>query len=174
MNRTYNNTTTNTAKFFVGDEVEHTPAYGLKTLFIVGIQTTEAIHYRLDTTEDITHIFFGANHSFNPDTPGAWLNWNNTIAHFLKTGKLCSLDIPFTAVIDFNTNTNLCKYNNFIPQIRIPVANIKDWSYNTMVKIDDTTFNATNPGVWTHSLHDLQDHKKFTNWFNYNNDKVLK
>jgi hypothetical protein len=44
MNRQYNNITTNTAKFFVGNEVEHTPAYSLKTLFVVGAQTTEAIY----------------------------------------------------------------------------------------------------------------------------------
>ena len=174
MNRQYNNITTNTAKFFVGDEVEHTPAYGMKTLFVVGEQTIESVQSRLDSEEHVSHIFFGANHSFNPLFAGSWNHWGQIITHFLSTGKLCSLDIPFTVISDFNTKTDLCKYSNFIPQIRIPVANIKDWSYNTMVKIDDTTFNATNPGVWTHSLHELQDQKKFTNWFDYNNDKVIK
>jgi len=174
MNRQYNNITTNTARFFVGNEVEHTPAYSLKTLFVVGAQTTEAIHYRLDAEEDITHIFFGANHSFNPNTPGAWLNWNNIIEHFLKLGKQCSLDIPFTVVNDFNNKTNLCSYSNFIPQIRIPVANIKDWSYNTMIKLDDIDFNATNPGVWTHNLKALQNDDVFTSWTDYNNDNIIK
>ena len=174
MKRQYNNNiVTNTAKFFTGIEVEHTPAYGLKTLFVVGSQTTEAINYRLDAEEDITHIFFGANHSFNPNTPGSWINWNHIIEHFLKTGKTCSLDIPYTVINDFNKKTNLCSYEKFIPQIRIPVANIKDWSYNTMVKIDDIDFNATNPGVWTHKLQHLQDSEKFTSWTDYNNDKII-
>ena len=30
--------------FFVGEEVEHTPAFGKRTLFVVGIQNTAEIH----------------------------------------------------------------------------------------------------------------------------------
>lgn len=163
-----------TANFFIGNEVEHTPAFGLKTLFVVGYQTIEAIQHRLDTEEDITHIFFGANHSFNPQYLGSWVSWDHTIKHFLENGKTCSLDIPITAVSEFNTKTTLCSYTNFIPQIRIPVANIKDWSYNTMIKIDDIGFNLTNPGVWSHSLHKLQDDTVFTSWTDYNNDIIIK
>jgi hypothetical protein len=42
-----------------------------------------------------------------------------------------------------------------------------------MLKIDDVDFDATNPGVWTHSLHSLMDRSKFTDWAQYNNDKAL-
>lgn len=174
MKRQYNNTTTTTAKFFVGNEIEHTPAYGLKTLFVVGNQTIEAIQLRLDAEEDITHIFFGANHSFNPTSAGAWIDWTHIITHFLKRDLTCSLDIPVTVMNDFNDKTDLCSYTNFIPQIRFPVANIANWSYNTMIKLDDIDFNATNPGVWTHNLKVLQNEDVFTSWTDYNNDKVIK
>ena len=173
MKRQYNNITTDSAKFFVGIEVEHTPAYGLKTLFVVGNQPIEAIQVRLDAEEDITHIFFGANHSFNPTYPGSWVDWNHIIKYFLKHNKICSLDIPFTVVNEFNSKTDLCSYENFIPQIRIPVANINNWCYNTMIKLDDIDFNATNPGVWTHNLQSLQDSEKFTSWTDYNNDNII-
>jgi len=43
-----------------------------------------------------------------------------------------------------------------------------------MIKIDDLDFNATNPGVWTHSLHALKDRTKFTAWSEYSNDEVIK
>jgi hypothetical protein len=43
-----------------------------------------------------------------------------------------------------------------------------------MLKIDDKDFNATNPGVWTHSLHDLKDRNKFTPWSAYSNDTIIK
>lgn len=174
MNRTYSNTETNTASFFVGDEIEKTPAYGMKTLFVVGKKTIEAIDHWLNTEEDINHIFFGANHSFNPHYPGSWVDWNNTIEYFLKTGKTCSLDIPVSSVNEFNEKTNLCQYEKFIPQIRIPVANINKWSYNTMIKLDDITFNATNAGIWTNRLSALQDDSAFTSWDDYNNDTLLK
>ena len=36
MKRVYDQGTDDSVTFFVGTEVEHTPAYGKKTLFIVG------------------------------------------------------------------------------------------------------------------------------------------
>ena len=86
---------------------------------------------------------------------------------------MCSLDIPTTAVEDFNEN-GLNEFDNFIPQIRVSIPYVKLWNYNTMIKIDDRDFKATNPGVWTHSLHKLMDRDVFTDWSEYNNDKVLK
>ena len=77
--------------------------------------------------------------------------------------------------IFFGANhSGLCESDNFIPQIRIPIPYIKLWNYNTMLKIDDKNFKATNPGVWSHSLHTLQDRSKFTDWAQYKNDKVIK
>ena len=66
------------------------------------------------------------------------------------------------------------EYNNFIPQIRVPLLYIEQWNYNTMIKIDDKDFNKSNPGIWTHSLHDLMDRSKFTDWTDYGLDKPLK
>ena len=68
----------------------------------------------------------------------------------------------------------LVEYDNFIPQIRVPLPYIKMWNYNTMIKLDDKDFDATNPGVWCHSLHDLMDREKFTDWTKYGLDKVVK
>ena len=84
-----------------------------------------------------------------------------------------SLDIPINQVEEFH-DSGYCEYNNFIPQIRVPIPYIKLWNYNTMLKIDDKDFNATNPGVWSHSLHKLMDRNNFTDWSQYKNDKVLK
>jgi hypothetical protein len=50
---------------------------------------------------------------------------------------------------------------------------VKLWNYNTMIKIDDNDFDATNPGVWTHSLHSLMSRRTFTDWDQYNNDSVV-
>ena len=43
-----------------------------------------------------------------------------------------------------------------------------------MVKIDDKGFAETNPGVWSHRLHDLMDANKFTDWSKYGLDKPIK
>ena len=170
MKREYTTGEASDAVFFTGIEVEHTPAFGLQTLFVVGLQDIDTIAANLNGSH---HIFFGANHSFNPQTPIEWSNWETMILFFLEKEYLCSLDIPLSAVEEFNDG-GLNESDYFIPQIRVPIPYIKLWNYNTMIKIDDKDFKATNPGVWTHSLHDLKDRSKFTDWSAYSNDKIIK
>ena len=170
MKRDYSTGEETNVIFFTGVEVEHTPAYGMETLFVTGIQSTIDITSRIKQVGQ--HIFFGANHSFNPRTRDEWKAWEDMIEHYLKMGYLCSLDIPLSAVEEFNDGP-LNEYDNFIPQIRVPIPYIKLWNYNTMLKIDDKDFKATNPGVWSHSLHDLKDRSKFTSWDKYKDDKIV-
>lgn len=167
------------AKFFVGNEVEHTPAHGMKTLFVIDVQPIDAIESILnnqnsytDTNKHIRHIFFGANHSFDPQTRYEHEAWEEMITHFLKAGFWCTLDIPINQVEEFNDG-GLCEFNNFIPQIRISLPYVKLWNYNTMIKIDDRDFDDTNPGVWCHSLHSLMDRNCFTSWDQYRGDRLL-
>lgn len=182
MKRDYTDGVKDDAIFFVGNEVEHTPAFGMRTLFVTGVRSVEEIKLKLDdfnsyidTSEHIKHIFFGANHSFNPghNNYDEWKSWEDMITHFLDLGYICSLDIPISAVEEFNEG-GLNGYETFIPQIRVPIPYIRLWNYNTMLKIDDKDFKATNPGVWSHSLHELMDREKFTDWSKYTLDKVVK
>lgn len=170
MKRDYDNGSSEGVTFFTGVEIEHTPAYGMKTLFVTGVQSIEHIALNMQGCD---HIFFGANHSFNPQGYDEHKAWENMIMFFLDKDYLCSLDIPINQVEEFH-DSGYCEYNNFIPQIRVPVPYIKLWNYNTMLKIDDKDFNATNPGVWSHSLHKLMNRDNFTDWSQYKNDKVLK
>ena len=170
MNRDYTSGTADDVVFFIGNEVEHTPAYGMRTLFVTGVQSTDDIGSNLRGCQ---HIFFGANHSYNPSTPEDHDRWEAMIRFFLDKGYLCSLDIPINQVEEFHEG-GLCEYDNFIPQIRVPIPYIKLWNYNTMLKIDDKDFKATNPGVWSHSLHNLMDRNVFTDWSKYTNDVILK
>ena len=174
MNRDYTTGTADDILFFFGKEVEHTPAYGMDTLFVTGVQPIDAIEGALaGTTYETRHIFFGANHSFNPKDADEHHQWEEMIFHFLKEDYLCSLDIPINQVEEFH-ESGYCEYDNFIPQIRVPIPYIRLWNYNTMLKIDDKDFKATNPGVWSHSLHKLLDRNCFTDWSKYKNDEVLK
>jgi hypothetical protein len=156
-------------KFFTGTEVEKTPAFGKQTLFVVGVQPADAIALNLNGAE---HIFFGANHSFHPENALEWQHWEGMIQPFLDKGYLCSLDIPITHVEQFNDG-GLCDYRNFVPQIRVSIPYTKLWNYNTMLKIDDKDFDATNPGVWCHSLHSLMSRRTFTSWDDYREDSVI-
>ncbi|NLB89588.1 MAG: hypothetical protein GX790_10355, partial [Syntrophomonadaceae bacterium] len=142
MKRDYNSGEHEDVTYFVGYEVEKTPAYGKKTLF---------------DDHECDHIFFGANHSFDPKDADEWYDWDNLICHFLDAGVLCSLDIPVKHAEEF-LECRMVEHSNFSPQLRVPVPFIKQWNYNTMIKIDDKDFNHSNPGVWCHRLHDLMSY----------------
>ena len=172
MKRDYDQGSLDTPTLFTGVEVEKTPAYGLQTLFVDGIQDMKTLlHYYNENK--CKHIFFGANHSFNPTSETEWSNWETMISEFLHEGYLCSLDIP-VGLAEELLEVPLNEFDNFIPQIRVPLPYEKQWNYNTMLKIDDKDFKASNPGVWCHSLHDLMDKEKFTDWSKYGLDKVIK
>mgnify|MGYP000571865848 FL=1 len=173
MKRDYESGISSTPTMFTGVEVEKTPAFGMKTLFVTGIQSFHDImeHY---TYQQCEHIFFGANHSYNPKNADEFEDWDLMIRAFTDQNILCSLDIPSTINLEWFLDGGLVEYDNFIPQIRVVVPYVKQWNYNTMVKIDDKDFKASNPGVWCHSLHDLMDREKFTDWSKYGLDKVIK
>ena len=180
MLRDYDTGKTRNVIYFVGTEVEKTPAYGMRTLFVTGARPVEDIEKRLNSRKlrDIKHIFFGANHSFNPGVEfpqdaNQWTRWEKLITHFLNKDYLCTLDVPYDHA-EALLESELIEHNNFIPQIRIPLPYIKQYNYNTMIKIDDKDFKATNPGVWCHNLHDLMDREKFTDWREYSLDTIIK
>lgn len=173
MNRDYSTGKSDQVRLFVGQEVEHTPAHGLRTLFVVGTPDYNEIKEFLKNDAFIEHIFFGANQSLKHADFDEFVAWSKVIKEFLSNGYLCSLDIPLSHA-DYVLEEGLTEINNFIPQICIPLPYIKLWNYNTMIKIDDRDFESTNPGVWCHSLHDLMDRKVFTDWNQYKNDKVIK
>ena len=177
MKRDYETGVADDVQFFTGVEVEKTPAFGMKTLFITGIQTIEKINFHYQK-EQCEHIFFGANHSFKPgikfpQDAGNWERWEEMMMPFLDEGYLVTLDIPMDHA-EALLESSMIERDNFIPQIRIPLPYIKQYNYNTMIKIDDKDFKATNPGVWCHRLHDLMDSSKFTDWTKYGLDKVIK
>ena len=167
----------NNANFFVGYEVERTPAYSCRTLFVTEVQDIADIE-QMYFEHNCEHIFFGANHSFDPRVSiepkfHYYKEWEDMISHFLEKGILCTLDIPIAVAEEFLESV-LVEHYNFIPQLRIPLPYISQWNYNTMVKLDDKDFAATNPGVWCHNLHDLMDRSKYTDWQEYKDDEVLK
>lgn len=173
MKRDYSNGVKNDVMFFIGIEIEKTPAYKLKTLFVVGVQPLEEI-VNLYHMHNCEHIYIGANHSFTSDSVSehVWPQWNKMVKGLLDLKMLVTLDFDF-AYLTCIQSSDLCSYNNFIPQISVKIPNIKLLNYNTTLKIDDRNFNATNSGVWCHRLHDLQAVTQFTGWNEYGKDDPL-
>jgi hypothetical protein len=163
-----------TAQFFTGIEVEHTPAFGLKTLFVVGVQDLDSISNKCRENR-CEHIYFGANQSFprlDVNDTQDWTTWERMIVGCLDAGFWCTLDVD-VACVEGLVKGPLVQYHNFIPMISVKLPYIRQLGYNATIKLDDRDFRATNPGVWCHSLHALQDRSRFTDWNQYSNDHVV-
>jgi len=170
MNRTghYN------VSMFIGTEVEHTAAFGMRTLFVVGVQDSQIIQQEAKNN-NIEHIYFGANQSFpalNINDADAWREWEVMVQDCLEAGWLCTLDLDVQQAEGL-LESALVEFHNFIPMISVKLPYIKQYGYNATIKIDDKDFAATNPGVWCHSLHDLQKREVFTDWSKYTKDEVI-
>jgi hypothetical protein len=163
-----------TVNFFVGTEVEHSPAYGQKTLFVVGVHNADTV-MDMALSNECTHIYFGANQSFpklDTNDGEGWRSWEGMIRPCLDADCLCTLDIDVNQAEGL-LESMLVEYHNFIPMISVKLPYIQQFGYNATLKIDDKDFKATNPGVWCHSLHALQKRSAFTDWSKYTKDTTL-
>lgn len=170
MKRDYADGISNSVVFFTGIEVEKTPAHGMRTLFVVGVHDPDKIS-EMAYVNDCKHVFVGANHSYDP-TSSKPEDWDGMIVPLLDKGLLVTLDfdVRFAETV---LESSYGEYDNFIPQISVKIPYIKQFNYNTMLKIDDKDFKWSNPGVWCHRLHDLMDKDIFTDWREYGKDNPL-
>lgn len=162
--------------FFVGTEVEHSPAQGMKTLFVVGLQPAEKI---LETVikQSIFHVYLGANmsmHYLGNNDHNEWVKWDRLIEELLDDQYLKYVTVDITsAQVEGFLESMASENNRVIPMISVKLPYTKLLNYNTTVKIDDVGFDKTNPGVWCWPLTSLLDRQRFTPWHAYNEDKPL-
>jgi hypothetical protein len=171
MNRDYDSGVSNAVSLFVGEEIEKTPAYGMKTLFVVGVHPVEKLA-SIAKEHDCTHIYTGANQSFQLIDYESVMSWQSMVRGLLELNFWVTLDFDVAHILSVH-ETGLCEFNKFIPQISVKIPYISLMNYNACVKIDDKDYNASNPGVWIHNLNELMDRNKFTTWDQYKNDKII-
>jgi hypothetical protein len=175
MKRDYTSGIATDITFFTGVEIEKTPAYGMKTLFVVGVQNEQTI-INLAKDRNCTHIYFGANQSFpklDTDDGKGWQPWEFMIQECLDAGFWCTLDFD-VGVVEGVLESCLVEHRQFIPQISVKLPYLQQLGYNATIKLDDKDFAATNHGVWCHNLHDLLGRDKFTSWDQYGKDEIIK
>ncbi len=161
--------------YFTGYEVEHTICHGMYTLFVVGTPPLEEILMMATCGSDkVTHIYFGTSQSFNPKSISQeeYKAWDEVIIGCLKKDFWVTLDFGvehIEGVLESAYN----EYPRFVPMISVKLPYINQLNYNATLKLDDRTWGATNPGVWTHQLHDLMSKDKYTYWDQYTQDTTL-
>lgn len=160
--------------YFIGPEVEKTPAADKRTLFVVGKQDVAQIE-RMAREYRTPHIFMGANHSFGYENPGDNTYWDNTITALLDKGFWVTLDYQahlHDAVLKM-LNPGIWQSRLFVPMLSVRIPNLQTSSNNLTIKFDDVDFEATNEGVWCLHHHQVTDSNRFTPWQDYKTDTVL-
>ena len=148
MQRPYQDTVSDSISMFVGTEVEHSPAFGMKTLFVVGTQSPEEIILMAEKN-GVEHVYIGANQSFpvlEINDFARWQPWEIMIEAVLGKNYFCTLDFPIVC-LEGVLETGFTENYRFIPMISVKLPYIQQLGYNATIKLDDKTFAATNPGV---------------------------
>jgi len=174
MKRDYAQGTNETVTLFTGIEIERTPAYGMQTLFVVGVQPPSKI-LELASLYECKHIYFGANQSFpflETDDAKGWAPWEEMIKACLEANYWCTLDIDVYSAHGL-LESDLVSYRRFIPQLSVKIPYLAQFGYNATLKIDDHDFDASNPGVWCHKIKNLTTDDTFTSWDEYGKDKII-
>jgi len=174
MERAYSDGEKKDVKLFIGYEVEKTPAFEMKTLFVVGLQDPDKLQ-KIATENNLRHVYFGANMSFDPDGMSDWTTWEaweKMIKPLLEAGYWCTLDLDAKDVEGL-LESFLAEYRRFIPMISVKVPMVQFLGYNATIKIDDSGFDKSNPGVWCHQLNTLTTRQAFTSWDEYTKDESV-
>ena len=175
MKREYTEGTKEGITFFTGIEIEKTPAKGMQTLFVVGVQSVDSI-LEMAGENYCKHIYFGANQSFPKlatDDADEWRPWERMIDQCLDAGYWCTLDFD-VSVVQGVLEMPVIGNRRFIPQISVKLPYLQQLGYNATIKLDDIDFEYSNPGVWCHSLHSLTTRETFTDWGQYGKDEIIK
>ncbi len=172
MNRVGHEETT----FFIGPEVEHTPAFSKKTLFVVGWQDPAQVE-QLARASKTPHVFLGANHSFDASQRTSYFDnsWNELITHLLDRGYWVTLDYQAHQHKDVleMLSPGVWQSRLFVPLLGVRIPKIEESNPNLTVKIDDVDFAATNRGVWCMHFREVTDSNRFTDWGDYGTDEIV-
>jgi hypothetical protein len=98
--------------------------------------------------------------------------WDEVIVGCLKADYWVTLDFGVEH-IEGVLESCYSEYPRFVPMISVKLPYINQLNYNATLKLDDRTWGATNPGVWTHQLHDLMSKDKYTYWDQYTKDTTV-
>ena len=160
--------------YFTGYEVEHTICFGKKTLFVVGKKPVEEI-VRLAKEHECDHVYFGTSQSFQPKSHEEFVEWVAMVSSTLHHDFWVTLDFDASyAANEYSAIRSLNIHRKFVPMISVKLPSIAEYNYNATLKVDDTTWGYSNPGVWTHPLNELLSRDKYTHWEQYTKDTEIK
>ena len=169
MLRDYKNGYFEDMRMFSGKEIEHTPAYGLQTLFLARNDLTLAQIEEQAVMVQAEAIYYGANRTYMHNH-GMQLS---QIIQLCDKGYYVTVDYPYELHDEVKEKFNIVwKHEKFIPFCSIIFPHTED-DTQLCIKVDDTDFNKTNPGVWTMTMNDFKSKSGHTKWEEYKKDEPI-
>ena len=154
---------------FSGKEVEHTPAFGLQTLFLARNDLTYDKIKELCVKVNAEAIYFGANRCFVNNLASIPVQINR----LLNDGYYVTIDYQYKIHDEVKKNySHVWNNEKFIPFCSIIFENSEE-DNNLCIKVDDVDFNKTNPGVWTMTMNEFKQSSGFTSWNDYKQDEPI-
>ena len=151
------------ATYYIGTEVEQTPAFSKKTLFVVGYRdTSEIIKNALE--HKTQHVFLGASESFVLPQ-----EWDVQIVELLNAGFWVTLNYPITFHnhLISTLSRDIWQNRKFIPVVTMYINQLSNGSPNLTLKF------VEKEGVWCWNQKDIKDSNKFTGTVEYENDVIV-
>jgi len=140
--------------FYVGPEVNQTPAFSKRTLFVEDFQNTKTIE---STAREYKtpHISLAAKNSFSLE-----YNWDEQLTALLDRGFMVTLEYPVElhSRLMFNLSRGVLQSRNFVPLPRVHVDGMSTTNPNLTLKIDD----GSGDGVWAMHFHQVMDSNRYT------------
>ena len=169
MDRDYKTGKSDSVGIFSGFEVEHTPAFGKKTLFLA--RNDLLFDQIVDLAQEVNAeaIYFGANRSFMHNI----VNTPQVIKRLMRKGYWCTIDYQHSVHAEVKERfKEIWNEEKFIPFCSIIFPHSEE-DEKLYMKVDDVDFKATGPGVWTMSMNHFKQSAGFTSWDEYKQDKPI-
>ena len=157
-------------ELFTGKEVEHTPTYGMQTLFVNGLPPVSSL-----LAHDVEHVYMGANHcELDVDNIEELQYYNNTIKRLLDNNYWVSMDFDAKHYDNLLQELDdvIWSHDRFVPIVSVHIERVKTVNKNLTIKITDKVFRGVNGGVWCMNNKELPD-DKFTPWSAYEDDEAI-
>ena len=169
MIRDYTIGVSENVKVFSGKEVEHTPAYGLQTLFLARNDLTYDQIKELCVKVDAEAVYFGANRCYVSNLANQPMQVNR----LLNDGYFVTIDYQYAIHNEVKKRYSaVWQHEKFIPFCSVIFENSEE-DNKLCFKIDDVDFNTSNKGVWTMNMEDFKKQAGYTTWDEYKQDKPI-
>jgi len=168
MDRDYKTGKSDDVGVFSGLEIEHTPAYGKRTLFLARNDLVLDQILDLAKQSQAEAVYFGANRTFMPHI----VTQLTQMMKLLDKGYWVTIDYPHAIHEEVKKNSVRMDTREVHTVLFSYIPN-SEGDDNLCIKVDDTDFNATNPGVWTMSMDHFKQTAGFTSWDEYKKDEPL-